>query len=97
MTINVLMPALSPTMTEGTIANWMKTEGYETLFCVAGDAEEPAGPYEGAHAFLSDLFAQDHGLKTPGEEWVHLPHVARQKWGVSFPPTSGGLARRADW
>ncbi len=48
------------------IANWMKTEGYETLFCVAGDAEEPAGPYEGAHAFLSDLFAQDHGLKTVG-------------------------------
>ena len=48
------------------IAKWMKTEGYETLFCVAGDAEEPAGPYEGAHAFLSDLFAQDHGLKKVG-------------------------------
>ncbi len=48
------------------LANWMKTEGYETLFCVAGDAEEPAGPYEGAHAFLSDLFAQDHGLKKVG-------------------------------
>ena len=27
MAIHVLMPALSPTMTEGTIANWMKTEG----------------------------------------------------------------------
>ena len=48
------------------IAKWMKTEGYETLFCVAGDAEEPAGPYEGAHSFLSDLFAQDHGLTTVG-------------------------------
>ena len=48
------------------IAKWMKTEGYETLFCVAGDAEEPAGPYEGAHAFLTDLFAQDHGLTKVG-------------------------------
>ena len=48
------------------IAKWMKTEGYETLFCVAGDAEEPAGPYEGAHAFLSDLFGQDHGLTKVG-------------------------------
>lgn len=48
------------------IAKWLKTEGYETLFSVAGDAEEPAGPYEGAHAFLSDLFAQDHGLTKVG-------------------------------
>lgn len=48
------------------IAKWLQTEGYETLFCVAGDAEEPAGPYEGAHAFLLDLFAQDHGLSTVG-------------------------------
>lgn len=48
------------------LARWMKTEGYETLFCVAGDAEEPAGPYEGAHSFLTDLFAQDHGLSKVG-------------------------------
>ena len=27
MAIHLLMPALSPTMTEGTITNWMKTEG----------------------------------------------------------------------
>ncbi len=48
------------------IASWLKTEGYETMFCVAGDAEEPAGPYEGAHAFLRDLFNQEHGLTTVG-------------------------------
>ena len=29
MTIQVLMPALSPTMTEGTIAAWVKSEGEE--------------------------------------------------------------------
>ncbi len=34
MAIHVLMPALSPTMTEGTIANWMKTEGDKV---VSGD------------------------------------------------------------
>lgn len=48
------------------LAAWMKTEGYDHLFCVAGDAEEPAGPYEGAHSFLSDLFETDHGLTTVG-------------------------------
>ena len=34
MAIHVLMPALSPTMTEGTIATWMKTEGDKV---VSGD------------------------------------------------------------
>ncbi|MDG2205304.1 MAG: hypothetical protein P8M79_08660, partial [Alphaproteobacteria bacterium] len=34
MAIHVLMPALSPTMTEGTIANWMKSEGDKV---VSGD------------------------------------------------------------
>lgn len=27
MSVNVLMPALSPTMTEGTLAKWLKKEG----------------------------------------------------------------------
>ncbi len=48
------------------IASWMKTEGHETLFAIAGDAEEPAGPYEGTHRFLSDLFTHDHGLTKVG-------------------------------
>ena len=48
------------------IASWMKNEGYDQLFCVAGDAEEPAGPYEGAHRFLQDLFETDHALTTVG-------------------------------
>lgn len=48
------------------ISSWMKAEGYDTLFCVAGDAEEPAGPYEGAHSFLTDLFETDHALTSVG-------------------------------
>lgn len=48
------------------LASWLRTEGYDTIFTVAGDAEEPTGPYEGAHGFLTDLFAQDHGLRSVG-------------------------------
>ncbi len=48
------------------LAKWMKDEGLTKLFCVAGDAEEPAGPYEGAHSFLTDLFETDHRLETVG-------------------------------
>lgn len=50
----------------GELAAWMNNEGLDTVFVVAGDAEEPAGPYEGAHSFLSDLFDQDHGLTNVG-------------------------------
>lgn len=65
------IPHISARLVEGPahvarLASWFKTEGYDTIFVVAGDAEEPAGPYEGAHAFLTELFAQEHGLKTVG-------------------------------
>jgi len=65
------VPRIAARLAEGPehvtrLARWLKTEGHETLFCIAGDAEEPVGPYEGSHRFLSDLFAQDHGLKTVG-------------------------------
>ena len=65
------IPHISARLVEGPehvarLASWFKTEGYDTIFVVAGDAEEPAGPYDGAHAFLTDLFAQEHGLSTVG-------------------------------
>lgn len=65
------IPHIAARLVEGpehvdALASWLKTEGYTSLFCVAGDAEEPAGPYEGAHAFLEDLFARDHGLTSVG-------------------------------
>ncbi|MEM7113698.1 MAG: 5,10-methylenetetrahydrofolate reductase [Chloroflexota bacterium] len=65
------VPHIAARLVEGpehvaALAKWLRTEGYDTLFCVAGDAETPAGPYEGAHAFLTDLFAADHGLKNVG-------------------------------
>ena len=65
------VPHIAARLVEGpahvaTLAQWFKAEGLETIFVVAGDAEEPAGPYEGAHAFLTDLFATEHGLSTVG-------------------------------
>ncbi|RZV42795.1 MAG: 5,10-methylenetetrahydrofolate reductase [Acidimicrobiales bacterium] len=65
------VPHLSARLCEGPehvarLATWLRTKGYDTIFCVAGDAEEPAGPYDGAHAFLTELFTHDHGLKNVG-------------------------------
>lgn len=36
------------------------------MFLVAGDAPEPAGPYQGAVDFLRDFLEEDHGLKKIG-------------------------------
>lgn len=65
------VPHLSARLVEGPqhvakLAHWLKTEGYDTIFVVAGDAEEPAGPYHGAHDFMTALFDKEHGLTTVG-------------------------------
>ncbi|MEM7798417.1 MAG: 5,10-methylenetetrahydrofolate reductase [Chloroflexota bacterium] len=65
------VPHIAARLVEGpeqvaALAKWLRTGGYDTLFCIAGDAQTPAGPYEGAYAFLSDLLAADHGLKSVG-------------------------------
>ncbi len=65
------IPHISARLVEGKehvarLASWLKTEGYDTIFVVAGDAEEPAGPYEGAHAFLRDFFDTESGVTTVG-------------------------------
>jgi methylenetetrahydrofolate reductase (NADPH) len=65
------VPHISARLIEGPqhvdrLANWLRTEGYDTIFCVAGDAEEPVGPYDGAHSFLTALFEREHGLSTVG-------------------------------
>jgi methylenetetrahydrofolate reductase (NADPH) len=65
------IPHISARLIEGPehvdrLAKWLRTEGYDTIFCVAGDPEEPVGPYEGAHSFLTALFEREHGLSTVG-------------------------------
>ena len=48
------------------LAAWLKSSGADEVFIVAGDAPEPAGPYEGALAFLRDLVTHDHGMSAIG-------------------------------
>ena len=65
------IPHLSARLVEGPghverLARWLRTEGHETVFVIAGDAEEAIGPYEGAHAFLTEFLAQDSGVTRVG-------------------------------
>jgi len=65
------IPHLSARLVEGPghverLAKWLRTEGHETVFVIAGDAEEAVGPYEGAHAFLTEFFGQDSGVTRVG-------------------------------
>lgn len=45
-----------------TLASWLRARGLPEVFVIAGDAPEPAGPYEGALSFLRDLIDADPGV-----------------------------------
>ncbi len=49
-----------------TIAKWLRTEEFGTLYLIGGDAPDPAGPYDEAFTFLRDLLDADPGLHTIG-------------------------------
>ncbi|MEZ5340385.1 MAG: methylenetetrahydrofolate reductase [Acidimicrobiales bacterium] len=48
------------------LAAWMSDRSIPEIFVIAGDAETPAGCYEGAVPFLSDLLEEQHGLSHIG-------------------------------
>jgi methylenetetrahydrofolate reductase (NADPH) len=48
------------------IATWLREQQLEELFVIAGDATEPAGPYEGALPFMRDLIDADPGVERIG-------------------------------
>ncbi|RMH87279.1 MAG: 5,10-methylenetetrahydrofolate reductase, partial [Actinomyces sp.] len=48
------------------LAAWARQVGLHALFVVAGDAPEPAGPYEGAVPFLADLIEAGPGVAAVG-------------------------------
>lgn len=48
------------------LAAWTRSEGYDRIFVVAGDAEAAHGPYEGGHSFLRDFLDAEHGVTTIG-------------------------------
>jgi methylenetetrahydrofolate reductase (NADPH) len=48
------------------IAAWLRDQHMPEVFVIAGDATEPAGPYEGALAFIRDLLDADPGVARVG-------------------------------
>lgn len=81
-----VVPHLSARLVESprhvaTIATWLRDHDVPEVFIVAGDAASPAGPYEGAHAFIRELFEHD-------------PRVTRV--GVAAYPDGHSLIHRND-
>ena len=61
------VPHISARMVEGPdevfkLAAWFREHGLRDLFVVAGDADQPHGPYDDGLTFLRDLLDHDHGL-----------------------------------
>lgn len=50
----------------GKLAAWIRERDLREVFVIAGDAPEPAGPYDGALPFIRDLLAEDPGVERIG-------------------------------
>lgn len=48
------------------LAAWLREHQLPEVFVIAGDATEPAGPYEGALPFIRDLLEADPGVERLG-------------------------------
>lgn len=65
------IPHLAARMVESTehateLAAWLRARGLREVFVIAGDAPEPAGPYEGVLPFIRDLLDADPGVERLG-------------------------------
>jgi methylenetetrahydrofolate reductase (NADPH) len=65
------IPHLAARMVEGRdeavrLAGWLRAHGLDEVYVIAGDAPEPAGPYEGALGFIRDLLDADPGVRNVG-------------------------------
>ena len=65
------VPHFSARLVEGPehvtrLATWLREHNVPEVFVIAGDAAEPAGPYEGALPFIRDLLAADPGVDRLG-------------------------------
>ncbi|NNE13296.1 MAG: hypothetical protein HKN41_13730 [Ilumatobacter sp.] len=50
----------------GKLAGWVREHDLRDVFVIAGDAPEPAGPYEGALAFMHDFLDAEPGVSNLG-------------------------------
>lgn len=48
------------------LARWLRTEGYEQIFVIAGDAGEPLGPYHETMSFLRALLGAGPAVRRVG-------------------------------
>lgn len=65
------VPHLAARLVEGPehaaqLADWLRAHNVPEVFVIAGDAPEPAGPYEGALPFMRDLLAAEPGVERVG-------------------------------
>jgi methylenetetrahydrofolate reductase (NADPH) len=65
------VPHLAARLVEGpaevaAIARWLRDHRLDELFVIAGDAEVPHGPYDGAVGLLRELVSHDTGLSRIG-------------------------------
>ncbi len=65
------IPHFAARMVEGPdhaakLAGWLREHELDEVYVIAGDAPEPAGPYEGALAFIRDLIDNDPGVRRIG-------------------------------
>lgn len=68
---HVPVPHLAARMVTGPdevaeLAAWLRSHRLTEVFVIAGDAPTPAGPYDGALGFLSDLLAASSGVERVG-------------------------------
>jgi methylenetetrahydrofolate reductase (NADPH) len=65
------IPHLAARMVDGPehaaeLAGWAREHGLDEVYVIAGDAPQPAGPYDGALAFMRDFIAADPGVRRIG-------------------------------
>jgi methylenetetrahydrofolate reductase (NADPH) len=65
------IPHVAARMVESTehavkLACWLREHDLREVFVIAGDAPEPAGPYQGALPFIRDLLDADPGVERVG-------------------------------
>lgn len=48
------------------LAGWLREHSIDEVYVIAGDAPDPAGPYEGALPFIRDLVEADPGVRRIG-------------------------------